>query len=78
MIILLLQGKAKNLVVSEVTKAAASMNHGDIFIVDAGLKLYQWNGSASGPFEKNKAANVVCLLLLYVCFNDWHEKEKKR
>lgn len=56
--LLRVKGKAKNLVVSEVTKAAASMNHGDIFIVDAGLKLYQWNGSASGPFEKNKAANV--------------------
>lgn len=56
--LLRVKGKANRLVVSEVTKAASSMNHGDIFIVDAGLKLYQWNGSESGPFEKNKAATV--------------------
>lgn len=56
--LLRVKGKAKRLVVSQVAKGASSMNHGDTFIVDAGLKLYQWNGSGSGPFEKSKAATV--------------------
>ena len=33
-----------------------SLNSGDVFILDAGLKIYQWNGKHSTPFERNKAS----------------------
>jgi len=26
----------------------------DVFILDKGLTIYQWNGSGANPFEKNK------------------------
>jgi hypothetical protein len=55
--LLWLKGK-KNIRVKEVEKKAASLNSGDVFILDAGLKLYQWNGSKSGPFEKTRAAQL--------------------
>jgi len=35
-----------------------SLNSGDVFILDAGLKIYQLNGSKSGPGERNKAAQL--------------------
>jgi len=56
--LLWLKGK-KNIRVREVEKKAGSLNSGDVFILDAGLKLYQWNGKAAGPFEKNRAAQLT-------------------
>jgi len=55
--LLWLKGK-KNVRVREVEKKAASLNDGDCFILDAGLKLYQWNGRHAGLFEKTKAAQL--------------------
>ena len=45
--------------VKEMPKTHESLNSGDVFILDAGLKLYQWNGSAAGPREKMRAAQLV-------------------
>jgi len=41
--------------VREVPMKASSLNGGDIFILDLGLKIYQWNGSKAGVTEKSKA-----------------------
>jgi len=38
------------------------MNHGDVFILDAGLNIWQWNGKSSPPMERRKAAEVVAAL----------------
>jgi len=52
-----LKGK-KKVRVTEVDLSHKSLNSGDVFILDAGLKLYQWNGSKSGPQEKMKGAQL--------------------
>jgi len=53
-----LKGK-KDIRVSEVKKEVKSLNDGDSFLLDAGLKLYIWNGKTSGMFEKRKANEVA-------------------
>lgn len=40
-----------------------SLNSGDVFIVDAGLKIIHFNGSQAGIFEKEKAAEVAHALV---------------
>ncbi|EAS66832.1 hypothetical protein DDB_G0289327 [Dictyostelium discoideum AX4] len=49
----------KNAKVAEVPLATSSLNSGDCFLLDAGLTIYQFNGSKSSPQEKNKAAEVA-------------------
>lgn len=41
----------------EVPCSAASLNHGDSFLLDVGSTIYCWNGEEASPFEKN-AANL--------------------
>merc|ERR1712098_663864 len=48
----------KNIRVREVPIAKDSLNSGDVFILDAGLKIFQLNGSKAGPGEKAKAAQL--------------------
>eukprot|EP01083_Nonionella_stella_P073708 199552_1 len=57
--LLRVKGKAKNMTVREVPLGVASMNLGDVFILDKGLTLFQWNGPESGPFERYKAACIM-------------------
>jgi len=45
--------------VSEVDLDIKSLNEGDVFILDNGLELIQWNGKQSGIFEKRKAAETI-------------------
>mmetsp|Transcript_27718 Transcript_27718/g.44350 ORF Transcript_27718/g.44350 Transcript_27718/m.44350 type:complete len:402 (+) Transcript_27718:1903-3108(+) len=42
----------------EVPVAAKNLNHGDVFILDAGLKIYLWVGDKANAFEKSKGANL--------------------
>jgi hypothetical protein len=57
-----LKGK-RNVRVSQVKLTCESMNEGDVFVLDAGLKLYQWNGSDCNKFEKNKAfGTFMCVV----------------
>jgi advillin len=37
----------------------SSLNEGDVFILDAGLNLFQWNGRASNKWEKFKGLEMV-------------------
>jgi gelsolin len=53
------KGKLKNCRVTEVPLSAASLNSGDVFILDKGLNLYQFNGKNSSAGERTKAAQVV-------------------
>jgi len=53
-----IKGK-KHVRCTEVNRVVGSLNSGDCFLLDMGLKIYQWNGSSSGGMEKNKAATLV-------------------
>jgi len=43
---------------TEVELSATSLNSGDAFILDAGLKVFVWCGNKAGPQEKNKAGQL--------------------
>lgn len=45
--------------VQEVAVSASSMNSGDVFILDCGLTIYQWNGKDANRKEKTKALDVT-------------------
>jgi len=54
-----IKGTKTNVVVREVPIARESLNNGDVFVLDMGLHLYQFNAPQAGIFEKNKAA-LLC------------------
>jgi len=45
--------------VSQVNLEWKSLNDGDVFVLDAGLDVFIWNGSKGGIFEKRKAQDVA-------------------
>lgn len=49
----------RNVRVKSVPVTRDSLNDGDVFILDAGRKLYLWNGSAANRYEKVKGAQVL-------------------
>jgi gelsolin len=53
-----LKGK-KKVRVTEVELNGNSLNSGDVFIIDGGLSIFQWNGKKAGIFEKNKGAMLT-------------------
>jgi gelsolin len=53
------KGTAKNVVVREVPAHASSLNKGDVFILDLGLKLIQFVGPKAGIAEKGKASQLA-------------------
>jgi len=53
-----IKGK-KKVRVTQVDLTGASLNSGDVFVLDNGLKIYQWNGSKCGPMEKQKGAAIT-------------------
>jgi len=42
--------------ITQVATLATSMNSGDVFVLDLGLRILQWNGARSHKTEKNRAA----------------------
>merc|ERR1719235_2998970 len=52
--LLLIKGR-KFVRVQEVPLEIASLNAGDVFVLDAGLKIYQWQGRKSSKEEKHRA-----------------------
>jgi gelsolin len=52
-----IKGKRK-VRVTQVDLTSKSLNSGDTFILDGGLKIFQWNGTKSGPQEKMKGAQL--------------------
>jgi len=57
-----LKGK-KKVRVTQVDLTRGSLNSGDVFILDLGLKIFQWNGKKSGPQEKQKGAQMCRALV---------------
>jgi len=53
-----IKGTTKHVVVRQVAMATQSLNRGDSFILDMGLKVYQFNGQKSGIAEKSKATEL--------------------
>jgi len=52
-----LKGK-KKIRVTQVDLHRESLNSGDVFLLDLGLTIYQWNGKKCGPQEKQKGAQM--------------------
>jgi gelsolin len=48
----------KNIRIEEVPLKAESLNEGDVFILDAGLDIYQWQGKKAGMNEKARAGQL--------------------
>jgi len=56
----LLHMKGKKYVrVTEVDLSHKSLNDGDVFLLDAGMNIYQWNGRTAGIYEKRKANETI-------------------
>lgn len=56
----LLHLKGKRYVRSnQVEMKASCMNEGDVFILDQGKKLYQWNGTSANKYEKFHALELI-------------------
>ncbi|KAJ3312650.1 hypothetical protein HDV04_002792 [Boothiomyces sp. JEL0838] len=53
----------KTTTIREVPLGLNSLNRGDVFVVDAGLTIIQWNGSKSNGLEKNKAMEFTRALV---------------
>ncbi|KAH3881637.1 hypothetical protein DPMN_005563 [Dreissena polymorpha] len=52
-------GKGANLQIREVPLNKKSLNSDDVFILDAGLTVYQFNGNHASPFEKARAMEFL-------------------
>jgi len=48
----------KKVRVTQVDLNCSSLNSGDVFILDNGLSVFQWNGKKAGPQEKQKGAQL--------------------
>eukprot|EP00474_Spongospora_subterranea_P009430 CRZ09888.1 hypothetical protein [Spongospora subterranea] len=53
------KGVRKAVSVVQVPTKRESLNQGDVFILDNGLSIYQWNGSCAGVYEKRKANEIA-------------------
>jgi len=47
-----------NVRVTQVPMLASSFNEGDVFVLDMGLNLYQWQGKSAGKNEKGRAGQL--------------------
>lgn len=56
-----LKGK-RNVRARQVPLKRESLNEGDVFILDNGLKLYLWNGKDANRFEKAKGVQLLVKL----------------
>jgi len=57
--LLRVKGTFRHVHTRQVPLSFESLCDGDVFVLDLGLKIFQFNGSRSGGFEKIKAAEVV-------------------
>lgn len=53
------KGEGKSIALREVKCRRDKMNSGDVFILDTGAKMYQWNGKDANPNEKLKAQAFI-------------------
>jgi len=57
-----ISGTRKGVTVKEVNPARKNLKEGDIFILDMGRELMQWNGKSSNMAEKSKAMQFLAEL----------------
>jgi len=57
--LLRVKGKMDSMSIQQVEYQASSLNKGDVFVLDGGLQLWQWNGPEANPAEKRRAQQVV-------------------
>jgi len=65
--------KARFVKVQSVPCKRESLNQGEVFILDSGLMLYQWNGKESNVWEKRKGEELIERLV-----NSRNGKAKKK
>ncbi|XP_071829544.1 gelsolin-like protein 2 [Apostichopus japonicus] len=53
------RGDRKRVVVTQVPLNRSKLNSGDVFILDLGLQIYQWNGAECNKDEKFKAVQYI-------------------
>lgn len=51
--------KGRNVVVQQVPANRSRLNSGDVYVLDKGLAIWQWNGSGASVQEKTKAMEYV-------------------
>jgi len=54
-----IQGNAKKIIVNEVELSGDSLATGDVFVLDNGLEVFQWNGAKCDPCEKMHATKLM-------------------
>jgi gelsolin len=52
------KGTKNRVTIREVPKTYKSLNSGDVFVLDGGKNIYQWNGKASNGTERHRAAEL--------------------
>jgi len=52
-------GKGRNITCTEVPLSKNRLNPDDVFILDMGVRIFQWNGEGSNGMERIKAAQFV-------------------
>ncbi|XP_062619979.1 gelsolin-like protein 2 isoform X1 [Saccostrea cucullata] len=55
-------GTRKNVEVKQVPRSASRLDSGDVFILDLGLTIYQWNGKGSNKDERINAMQYLIAL----------------
>lgn len=55
-------GTGKNVMMTQISASKSLLDSGDVFILDMGMTIYQWNGSGASVFEKQKAMKFMQLL----------------
>ena len=48
----------------QVPASRSRLQSGDVFILDMGLQVFQWNGSGASIFEKHKVDRAACRPML--------------
>lgn len=51
--------KKGNIVIREIPRALSLVTSNDVFLMDAGINLYQYNGGESSPMERAKCMEMV-------------------
>ena len=54
-------------IINQVPCSSDSLNTGDVFILDAGLKLYLWSGENANMYEKSKGVQTMQRIKVKKC-----------
>lgn len=60
--LLQIKGTKKKMRLTQVPLDRKSLNDGDVFLLDAGLELSQWNGTSAGVYEKRRCNEIIAQL----------------